>query len=72
MTLEIIEMKVPWGTAKIDDAEEETSSNERVERKDIKKYEELIEGNIDRGTLALKDIIRKEINGKKTKIQLTV
>jgi hypothetical protein len=72
MTLEIIEMKVPWGTAITDEAGEVINSLEKVERKAIKKYEELIEGNIERGTLGLKDIIKKEINGKKTKIQLTV
>jgi hypothetical protein len=72
LTLEIIEMKVPWGTTNNDEAEEVISSLERVEKKAIKKYEELIDGNIERGTLGLKDIIKKEINGKKTKIQLTV
>jgi hypothetical protein len=72
ITLEIIEMKVPWGTVGQDEAGEDITSMEKVERKAIKKYDELIKGNIEKGNLALKDIIRKEINGKKVKIQLTV
>jgi hypothetical protein len=35
-TLEIIEMKVPWGTARWDEAGEEISWLERVERKAIR------------------------------------
>jgi hypothetical protein len=72
ITLEIIEMKVPWGTVGQDEAGEDVTSLEKVEKKAIKKYDELIKGNIEKGNLALKDIIRKEINGKKVKIQLTV
>jgi hypothetical protein len=48
MTIEIIEMKVPWGTARIDKAEDEISSLERVEKKAIKKYDELIMGHKQR------------------------
>jgi hypothetical protein len=72
ITLEIIEMKVPWGSIGRDEAEEEITSLEKVEKKAIMKYNELIKGNIEKGNLALKDIIKKEINGKKVKIQLTV
>jgi hypothetical protein len=72
MTLEIIEMKVPWGTARIDEAGEEISSLERVEKKAIKKYDELIKGDASKGTVSLKDVMKREINGKKTKVHLTV
>jgi hypothetical protein len=51
ITLEIEEMKVPWGTANLDEAGEEVRLLEKVEKKAIKKYDELIKGNIDRGTL---------------------
>jgi hypothetical protein len=60
------------GTVGHDEAGEDETSLEKVEGQVIKKYDELIKGNVDKGNLALKDIIKREINGKKTKIQLTV